>query len=163
MKKALVIVLALLIGSTFTMGAFAQATTEPRLDTAPSTAPMRSLAAKAAPKLKSMQYTGTIVLVDATAKGIVVKGRKGEMTFDVSMARWKPYKSMNEVKQGDAVTVRYMEKGGEMVASSVTKANPSGVKEESSPTSSVESKADQKRAPTAPKGGVKEESVPANK
>jgi hypothetical protein len=163
MKRALFIVLALVISATFAMGVFAQATTEPRPDTAPSTAPMRPMPGKKAPKPKSMQYAGTIVLVDVTAKGIVVNGRKGEMTFDVSMAKWKPYKSMAEVKQGDPVSVRYTEKDGEMVASSVTKANASGVKEESSPTSSAEKKAEQKHAPMAPKGGVKQESTPANK
>ena len=121
MKRALLIVLALVISVTFAMGVFAQATTEPRLDTAPSTVPMRPMPGKKAPKSKSMQYAGIIALVDVTAKGIVVKGRKGEMTFDVSMAKWKPYRSMDEVKQGDPVTVRYTEKDGEMMASSVTK------------------------------------------
>ena len=163
MKRALLIVLALVISATFAVGVFAQATTEPRLDTAPSTAPMRPMPGKKAPKPKSMRYTGTIILVDVTAKGIVVKGRKGEMTFEVSKAKWKPYKSMDEVKQGDPVTVRYTKKHGERMASSVTKASATGMKEESSPTSSAEKKAEQKPAPMAPKGGVKEESTPANK
>jgi hypothetical protein len=163
MKKALLVVLALVISASFATGVFAQATTESRSDAAPSTAPMGPTPGKKAPKPKSMQYTGTISLVDVTAKGIVVKGRKDEMTFDVSMAKWKPYKSMDEVKQGDPVTVRYMEKNGEMMASSVTKANASSVKEESSSTSSAEKKAEQKRAPKASEGGVKEESTSASK
>ena len=163
MKQTLRIVLALTVSAAFATGVFAEPTTGPRLDTAPSTAPTGPVAATKAPKTKSMQYSGTIVLVDATAKGIVVKGRKGEMTFDVSTAKWKPYKSMDEVREGDPVTVRYTEKGGGLTASFVTKADASGVKEESSPTASAERKAEQKRAPTAPKGGVKEESTPTNK
>ena len=78
-----------------------------------------------------MEYVGTIAMIDTMAKGMVVTGRKGEMTFDVSMTKWQPYKSMNEVKQGDSVTVRYMEKDGKMMASSVTKAKAPGVKQES--------------------------------
>ncbi len=70
---------------------------------------------------------------------------------------------MNEVREGDPVTVVYTEKRGEKIVSSVTKANASGVKEESSPTASTGQKAEQKRAPTSPKGGAKEESTPTNK
>ena len=163
MKKVLLVVLTLLISATIAVCAFAQATTEPRSDAAPSTAPTRPAPGNKAPKPKSMEYVGTIILVDTTAKGIVVKGRKGEMTFDVSMARWKPYKSMNEVREGDPVTVVYTERRGERIASSVTKANASGVKEESSPTASTGQKAEQKRPPASPKGGTKEESTPTNK
>ncbi len=90
MKKALLVVLSLLISVPFATGVFAQATAGPRPDTAPSTAPTSPAPGNKAPKPKSMEYTGTIILVDRTAKGIVVKGRKGEMTFDVSMAKWKP-------------------------------------------------------------------------
>jgi hypothetical protein len=47
MKKVPLIVLALLISVAFAGGVFAQATTEPRLDTAPSTAPTGEKALKA--------------------------------------------------------------------------------------------------------------------
>ena len=47
MKKALLIALALLISVAFATGVFAQATTEPRQDTAPSTAPTGEKATKA--------------------------------------------------------------------------------------------------------------------
>src|SRR5512135_2101451 len=107
MKKAVVLIaLTLIISVAFTTGVFAQATSEPRKDTAPSTAPMGPMPGKMAPKPKAMEYVGTIAMIDTMAKGMVVTGRKGEMTFDVSMTKWQPYKSMNEVKQGDSVTVR---------------------------------------------------------
>lgn len=122
MKKAFLIALTLVISFAFVTAVFAQATTEPRKDTAPSTAPTGKAPEKAAPKAKTMTYVGDVTKVDAMAKTIMVKGTKGEMTFDVSMANWKPYKSMDEVKQGDPVTVKYMEKEGKMMASSVTKA-----------------------------------------
>jgi len=123
MKKVLLVVVMLVMSLVFAICAFAQAVTTPT----------RSTPAKKAQTPKSMQYVGTIVLVDATAKGIVVNGRNGEMTFDVSMTAWKPYKSVHEVKLGDPVTVWYIEKNGEMKASSVTKANPPSLKEESIP------------------------------
>jgi hypothetical protein len=96
------------------------------------------------------------------AKTIIVKGKKGEMTFDVSMAKWKHYKSMDEVKQGDTVTVKYTKREGKMMASSVTKGKPSGVKQESTAESEGK-KADKGMAPMAPTGGVKQESTPENK
>ena len=40
MKKAVLVALTLIISVAFTTGVFAQATSEPRKDTAPSTAPM---------------------------------------------------------------------------------------------------------------------------
>ena len=156
MKKAVLVALTLIISVAFTTGVFAQATSEPRKDTAPSTAPM-------GPKPKAMEYVGTIAMIDTMAKGMVVTGRKGEMTFDVSMAKWQPYKSMNEVKQGDSVTVRYMEKDGKMMASSVTKAKAPGVKQESTPALEGQ-KADKGPAPKAPKGGsIPQESTATTK
>ena len=163
MKKALLITLTLVISVAFTTGVFAQGTAEPRKDTAPSTAPIGPMPGKMAPKPKAMEYVGTIVMADAVAKGIVVTRRKGQMTFDVSMAKWMPYKSMNEVKQGDSVTVRYMEKDGKMMASSVTKAKAPGVKQESTPALEGQT-ADKGPAPKAPKGGsIPQESTATTK
>ncbi len=47
---------------------------------------------------------------------MTVKGRKGEMTFDVSNVKMK-----GEAKAGDMVTVKYREKDGKMMAFSVTR------------------------------------------
>ena len=160
MKKLLLIVVVLMVTPLFTASVLAQATTGPRLDTALSTTSTPQ-AAKKVSQPKPRQYTGTIILADKTAKGIVVRGRKGEMTFDVSSAHWQPYKSMNEVRLGDAVTVNYREKDGEMIASSVTKANPSGVKEEY--PAGTEKKSGRNSTSTAAKGGMKEESTSATK
>ena len=163
MKRALVVALSILVSLMFASALFAQATTGPRGDTAPSTAPTGKAPAKEAPKGKTMSYTGEVTKVDAMGKSIVVKGKKGEMTFDVGMAKWRTYKSMDEVKQGDTVTVRYMEKDGKMMASSVAKGKPSGVKQEST-AESAGKKADTMPSPKAPKGGsIPQESTPATK
>ena len=98
MKKMFVIVLALIIGLAFATGGFA------------------------AEKAKSKTYTGEVSSVDASAKSLVVKGKDGDKTFDVTDSKWKGYTSMDEIKPGDKVTVTYMEKDGTMSAKSVTKA-----------------------------------------
>ncbi len=159
MKKVLLVALTLVISLAFATGVFSQA----REETPPQSGPTGPAPEKMAPKAKTMRYTGEVTKVDAMGKMIMVKGKKGEMSFDVSMAKWKPYKSMDEVKQGDPVTVRYMEKGGKMMASSVTKGKPSGVKEESTAESEGK-KADKGSAPKAPMGGsIPQESSPATK
>jgi hypothetical protein len=48
------------------------------------------------------------------AKMMTVKGKKGDMDFDISSAKIK-----REPMAGDKVSVKYMEKDGKMMASSV--------------------------------------------
>jgi len=62
-----------------------------------------------------MIFKGEVTNMDTAAKMMTVKGKKGDMTFDVSGAKMK-----GEAKAGDKVTVKYMEKDGKMMASSVT-------------------------------------------
>jgi hypothetical protein len=102
MKKALFILFALLISAAFVTAVFAQ--NQPQA---------------VAAKPKTHAYTGTVASVDAAAKMLVVKGKKGEMTFEVAGSKWKGYKTMDDVKAGQKVTVRYMEKEGKMVATVV--------------------------------------------
>jgi hypothetical protein len=70
---------------------------------------------KMEPKEKAMRFTGEVTAVNTTDKTIVVKGKEGEKTFDVSKATMK-----GEVKPEHTVHVTYMEKEGKMVASSVS-------------------------------------------
>ncbi len=70
-------------------------------------------------KGKVMNFKGEVTAVDTTAKTIVVKGKKGEKTFDVSRATMK-----GEIMPQYIVHVRYTEEGGKMVASSVSMAEP---------------------------------------
>jgi membrane protein implicated in regulation of membrane protease activity len=72
-------------------------------------------------KPKALHYYGTVANVDSAAKLLVVKGKKGEMKFDVAGAKWKGYKAMDEVKAGERVRVRYVEKDGKMMAQLVYK------------------------------------------
>ena len=77
-------------------------------------------AEKKAPK--AMTLRGEVVSMDAPTKMLVVKGQKGDMTFDVAGAKLAGYKAMDEVKAGDKVVVKYMQKEGKMMATMVGKA-----------------------------------------
>jgi len=129
MKKVAMIGLTLLISVAFVTAVFAQAPAKPAEK--PAAAPEKAPAPKApapekkapaekkeaAPKAKAHQYTGDVAKMDMAGKSIVVKGKKGDMTFDVANAKMK-----GEPKEGDKVVVKYTEKDGKMIASSVTKA-----------------------------------------
>jgi hypothetical protein len=73
MKKASLIALALLINIAFATGVFAQATTEPRQDTVPSTAPTGEKAVKA--KKPAKKQSG--VKEESTAESEGKKADKG--------------------------------------------------------------------------------------
>lgn len=74
-------------------------------------------AEKKATKEKVHQYTGEVTTMDAAAKTLTIKGKKGEKTFDVTDAKMKA-----EPKAGDKVMVKYTEKDGKMTAKSVAAA-----------------------------------------
>ena len=116
MKKTLFVVLSALIGLALAIPSFAQA---PSTQNPTATAPEKS--AKPMGKVKAMKFSGKVVSVDSSGNTAVVKGKKGEMTFNLSETKWKGYKSASEVKPGDKVWVRYVEKDGTMMATMVGK------------------------------------------
>jgi general stress protein 26 len=71
---------------------------------------------------KAMTFKGEVVKMDKEKKMLVVKGEKGDMTFDVTGAKSADYKAMDEVKAGDKVVVKYVEKDKKMMATTVGKA-----------------------------------------
>ena len=116
MRKALMILFVLLVSAAFVTMVFAQE--QPKEGAAK---PAATAEKKAPAKAKTHEYTGTVASTDAATKMLVVKGKKGEMTFDVAGSKWKGYKAMDEVKEGQKVTVRYIEKDGKMTATAVAK------------------------------------------
>jgi uncharacterized alpha/beta hydrolase family protein len=110
MKKVFMVVLAVLISVAFVTSVFAQAPApakpadkpaaeKPAAPADKAPAPEKKAPAEkkaAAPKAKVHQYTGEVVSMDAAAKTAVVKGKKGDMTFDVATAKMK-----GEAKAGD--------------------------------------------------------------
>jgi len=101
MKKALLVVLALLISVAFVTTVFAEKYEKETKTTTTTTT-----------KAKGMKFKGEVTAVDMAAKTMTVKGNDGDKTFDVTDAKMK-----GEAKAGDMVTVKYMEKDGKMMAS----------------------------------------------
>ena len=112
MKRALLVLLVLVIGAAFVTTVFAQTAGKPATEKAPAVHKM----------------AGEVVAVDGVAKMLGVKGSKGEVKFDVASAKWTGYKAMDEVKAGDKVSVRYVEKDGKMVATAIAKVVPKTAK-----------------------------------
>jgi hypothetical protein len=129
MKKALLVGLAVLISVAFMTTAFTQTTEKKETTTTTTTPPEKKETVTTTTttpekketvtkttRTKDMMFTGKVTNMDMAEKMMAVKGRKGEMTFDVSSAKMK-----GEAKAGDMVTVNYREKDGKMMASSVTR------------------------------------------
>jgi hypothetical protein len=78
---------------------------------------------------KSVTLTGQVVSNDG--KMMTVKGPTGNQDFDVSGV-----KNVTKYKEGDQVMIKYMEKDGKMVASSISKPIMKGkMKKETTTTS----------------------------
>lgn len=137
MKKALMIVLAVLISVAFVTTVFAQAPAAPAAPAEKAPAPEKPAKAKTT---KSMKLTGEVAKIDKEAKTMTVKGPKGEETFDVAGV-----KNLDKYKEGEKVIVSYREKDGKMVASSVKKPWIKGKKEKKE----VKEKTEKPAAPEA--------------
>ncbi len=124
--KKLILVVALLTMVAFVSGVMAQQK--------PAPAPAKP-AATAAPEkpAKAEKFSGTVEKVDEAAKTVVVKGKKGDMTFDVGAAKvTKGGKEMplGDLKSGMTVHIEYKKDGDKMVASSVKASAPKAAKAE---------------------------------
>jgi len=121
MKNVLMFVFAVVIAVAFAATGFAQApagTPEQKTTTTTTTTTpekKETTTTTETTKSKAMRFRGKVTAMDTAAKTMTVKGKKGDMTFDVSSAKMK-----DEVKAGDMVRVRYTEKDGKMMASWVT-------------------------------------------
>jgi len=129
MKTALLVGWAVLISVAFMTTGFAQTTekkettttttttppTKKETITTTTTTPEKKETVTKTTRTKAMMFTGKVTNMDMAEKMMTVKGKKAEMTFDVSGANMK-----GEEKAGDMVTVKYREKDGKMMASSVT-------------------------------------------
>ena len=133
MKKALLVGLAVLISVAFMTTVFAQ-TTEKK-ETITTTTPEKKETITKTTRTKHMMFTGKVTNMDMAEKMMTVKSKKGEMTFDVSSAKMK-----GEAKAGDMVTVKYREKDGKMMASSVTRGKAKKMKTTTTETETTTTK-----------------------
>ena len=121
MKKVLLVCLAVLLCIAFVTTVFAQTpaknetTTTTTTTPATTTTPEKKDTTTTTKQSKHIVFKGEVTNMDIAAKMMTAKNKKGDMTFDYSSAKMKV-----EPNAGDKVTVKYMEKDGKMMASSVT-------------------------------------------
>ena len=109
--KLLVILAAVLMMLSFSMAGFAQTqnTTGTQMGTQTQVMPEKKT------EQKVTSYRGEVASIDETTHMLVVKGKEGDKTFDVSQATVK-----GKIEPDHYVSVKYTETNGKMVASSVT-------------------------------------------
>ncbi len=71
---------------------------------------------KAKKKEAVKKFAGRAVSVDVTAKIIVAKRMKTEMTFDVSNAEFASNTKLEKIKADDKLAIKYKEKDGKNLA-----------------------------------------------
>jgi Cu/Ag efflux protein CusF len=118
-------VLALIISVLFVFAVTTLSFAAEEKKAAPAPAPAKT-AEKAVEKMaptKVKQVTGAVVAVDAKAKTVTVKGKKGDVTAMVDdktkIMMGKDVKTLADVKAGDKVAVKYSEADGKMTAKSI--------------------------------------------
>lgn len=67
----------------------------------------KDAAPKKTDKAGASAFTGTVSAVNPQSKTMTVKGKQTTITFDVSKPVFAGYKSLDDVKQGDKVSVMY--------------------------------------------------------
>jgi microtubule-associated protein 1 len=145
-KKFVAILVALMFAFAISTVTFAaeKPAEAPKAAPAPKAEEKKAEPAKAEPaktekkaKAKTKQVTGEVAAVDAAAKSITVKGKKGDVTLMADE------KLLKDVKVGDKVTAKYTEADGKMTAKSIKKAAAKAEKKEAKP-------AEPKKAEPAP-------------
>ena len=147
MKKAIAIIVSVLFVFAITSLSFAAEATK----AAPAPAPAEKKAAPAVEEKKApakvKQVTGEVTAMDAKAKTITVKGKKGDVVIAVDD------KMMAAVKSGDKVVVKYTEADGKNTAKSVKKAEakPAEMEKKAEPAKAMEKKAEPAAKPAEKK------------
>jgi hypothetical protein len=66
---------------------------------------------------KAMYVTGEVTAVDAAAKTLTIKGKKGEVVLTTTdKTKFAKGKTLADVKVGDKLSAKYSEKDGKMMA-----------------------------------------------
>jgi len=111
-KKALALIISVLF--VFAVASMSFAAEEKKAETVP-------MEKKSPAKVK--QVTGEVTAVDAKAKTVTVKGKKGDVTAMIDdktkIMMGKDTKTLADVKAGDKVTLKYSEADGKMMAKSI--------------------------------------------
>jgi len=70
---------------------------------------------------KIERLTGRVTSIDTSEMTMVVESRNAGMTFDIGGAKLKGYKTVNNIKEGDRVTVQFVMSRGKATARTITK------------------------------------------
>jgi hypothetical protein len=82
-----------------------------------------AVTAEAIAKGATANFAGLVKSIDATAKSMVVKTRKGDVTFMVQFARFQgEYKAVEDLKVGDKISGKATTVQGQNYATVITKA-----------------------------------------
>jgi hypothetical protein len=68
------------------------------------------------------KFAGKVVSFDAAAKTLVAKREKTEMTFEVANAKLASNTKLDDFKVDDKIAIKYVEKDGKYLATSLAKA-----------------------------------------
>ena len=155
MKKAIAIIVSVLFVFAITSLSFAADATKAapapaEKKAAPAVEEKKAAPAKAEEKkapAKVKQVVGEVTAMDAKAKTITVKGKKGDVVIAVDD------KMMAAVKAGDKVVVKYTEADGKHTAKSVKKAEakPAEMEKKAEPAKAMEKKAEPAAKPAEKK------------
>ena len=130
--------------------AFAGVSLAQQTPTTPSTAPMKAeKAEKKNGKPKVTHVTGQVVSVDAKAGMLTVKTKDKEMSFTAETKGAKT--ALEKIKAGNQVRVSYTEKGGKLIASSVSEVKIKTAAATKTETKAAEKKAEKKETPKTEK------------
>ena len=66
--------------------------------------------------VKVERFTGRVTSVNVAERTVVVESAKAGMTFDLGGAKFKGYKTIENIREGDRVTVQYVMKEGRAIA-----------------------------------------------
>ncbi|NCO83246.1 MAG: hypothetical protein COW90_09805 [Nitrospirae bacterium CG22_combo_CG10-13_8_21_14_all_44_11] len=113
MKKIIALIVAVLF--VFAVASISLAAEEKKMEPAKKEAAPAKAKAEKKVAAKVMQVTGEVAAVDAAAKTITVKGKKGDVVIAVDD------KTLADVKAGDKVTAKYTTADGKNTAKSVIK------------------------------------------
>jgi Cu/Ag efflux protein CusF len=146
MKKAVAIIVSVLFVLSVAGLSFAAEKKAAPAAEKKEAAPAKAEEKKAPAKVK--QVTGEVAAVDAAAKTLTVKGKKGDVALTAddktSVMVGKDKKTLADVKAGDKVTVKYAEMNGKNVAKNiVVSAAPAKMEKK------IEKKMEKKEAPKA--------------
>jgi hypothetical protein len=116
MKKLMSIIVSMLFALSLSGLCFAQAPTPKAAE--PEKKAKWGLRAL---EVKGIKWAGEIVSVDEAAKTVVAKNKKGETTFDLSVAKFAKHATFEDLKAGYKIALKYEKKDGKNMATGVAR------------------------------------------